>query len=50
MISLVNTAAYKYDAYLNLGDWKLSLKDNPGYCLFAAYDNSNLMILAMYLH
>ena len=41
LILLRNTVAKKYEAYLNLGDWKLPLENNPGYCLFAAYNDLN---------
>ena len=46
IILLWNTAALKYDAYLNLGDWKFPLENNPGYCLFAAYNNLNRIMVS----
>ena len=46
MILIWKAAVLKNDAYLNLGDWKLSLENNPGYCLFAAYNNLNRIMVS----
>ena len=46
MILLWKTAVLKNDAYLNLGDWKLSLENDPGHCLFAACNNLDWIIVS----